>query len=281
MCSKRRTPGTGRANVGIRFRTTSRKRPCAFSPYRLLQNPWRDSGPRSRAYRLGKRVLVTHIAIDGPAGSGKTTVARAVARRLGMLYLDTGAMYRALTWLALRYGVELDDEGGLLALLKAEPIHVEADNEDNSGFRIFIGTATPSAELHLPDVTAAVSTVAAHAAIRAELVALQRAIAAREPVVMAGRDIGTVVLPNAQCKIFLTASLEARAARRGAELEANGLTVDPQEMRRAIAARDLRDTARAASPLVAAPGAVVIDSSSLRVDEVVARVVACAGATKP
>jgi len=141
-----------------------------------------------------------HVAIDGPSASGKTVVSRALAARLGILYLDTGAMYRAVAYLALRHGVELDNDAALVEMLARSSLAIVADETAPNGYRVIVNERDVSGQLTLPDVTAAVSTVAAAPAVRAALVERQRVIAASEPVVMAGRDIGTVVLPDARFK---------------------------------------------------------------------------------
>jgi cytidylate kinase len=219
-------------------------------------------------------VEYAHVAIDGPVASGKTTVARALAGRLGILYLDTGAMYRGLAALALREGASVTNEAELLELGREHPIAVKLDAAAPLGFRVFAGAREFGRELFSNDVSAVVSAVAAHPGVRAEMVKRQRAIAADGPVVMAGRDIGTVVLPHAPVKIFLTASVDARVRRRLAELGAAGVTVDPNVLRVQIAERDRLDETREASPLQPAADAILIDSSALTVDDVVARIAA-------
>ncbi|PZR57828.1 MAG: (d)CMP kinase [Candidatus Meridianibacter frigidus] len=216
------------------------------------------------------------IAIDGPAASGKTTVGRLVARRLNYLYLDTGAMYRALTALADETQTHLDNQTALVHLLEAHPMRVELDAHAAGGYRIFTGgrEVTPN-QLIAGHVTAGVSTVAAHPQVRAQMVRAQRAIAARGPVVMAGRDIGTVVLPNARVKIFLTASLEERVARRRAELEESVVRIDAARLRQEIQERDRLDESRSTAPLRQAAGAKIIDSTGMTADEVAAAIVAC------
>ncbi len=210
------------------------------------------------------------IAIDGPAASGKTTVARLVARRLHVLYLDTGAMYRALAYLALQTRTDADNGAALTRLEAAQPIAVDIDDAAPLGFRIAAGgRELTEAMLQGNDVTAIVSTVAAHAEVRSAMVAAQRSIALSGPVVMAGRDIGTVVLPNAAVKIYLTASVAARVERRRAQLERAGLNVDVHDLRQEIEERDRLDRTRAVSPLEPASDAHVIDSSDLSVQRVV------------
>ncbi len=210
------------------------------------------------------------VAIDGPAASGKTTVARATALRLRMLYLDTGAMYRALAYLALKTGTDIDNGAALVRLAEAEPIQVKLDESGPLGFRIFGGGhELRDGDLQANDVTAIVSAVAAHAGVRAAMVEAQRRIAGRGAVVMAGRDIGTVVLPMAHVKIYLTASIEARIARRRRQLEESGVNVEFHRLAQEIEERDRLDRTRAVSPLAPAPDAHIIDSSEIDAEQVV------------
>ena len=205
-----------------------------------------------------------HVAIDGPAASGKTTVARGVAQKLHALYLDTGAMYRALAYLALHSGTDVDNGNALARLARLQPIRVKLDEASPLGFRIFAAARELSDEmLQSSEVTAIVSTVAAHAEVREMMVRAQREAAEGVSVVMAGRDIGTVVLPDAELKIFLTASVAARVARRKAQLQAAGVEVDVRRLTQEIDERDRLDRTRKVSPLEPAPGAHVIDSSDL------------------
>ncbi len=212
-----------------------------------------------------------HVAIDGPVASGKTTISQILAAETGHLYLDTGAMYRAVAYLALMNGVDLDNESGLVSMLAHHTIAIVADPATTAGYRVMIDAKDTGERLFDPDVASAVSSVAALPAIRAELVQRQRAIAAQGPVVMAGRDIGTVVLPDARHKFFLTASVDERARRRQAEFHERGLNVELEQVRAQIAERDRLDSTRAASPLRAAADAVTIDSTSLQPADVVAR----------
>lgn len=213
------------------------------------------------------------IAIDGPAASGKTTVARLVADRLHVLYLDTGAMYRALAYLAVHTLTEVDNENALVRLCEQHRIRVVLDRTAQLGFRVFAAEMElTQAQLESPEVTAVVSTIAAHPCVREAMVAEQRHIAAEGSVVMAGRDIGTVVLPDAQYKVYLTASVEARVARRRAQLEAAGVDVSVHELTKEIEERDRLDENRKVSPLRKAADAVVIDSSALSVEEVVGKI---------
>ena len=212
-----------------------------------------------------------HVAIDGFVASGKTTISQILAAETGHLYLDTGAMYRAVAYLALRNGVDLDNEGALVSMLAQHAIAIVPDTAATAGYRVVIDGRGTGERLFDPDVAAVVSTVAARPGIRAELVERQRAIAAHGPVVMAGRDIGTVVLPDARHKFFLTASVDERARRRQAEFHERGLDVPFDEVRAQIVERDRLDSTRAISPLRAAPDAVTIDSTDLQPAEVVAR----------
>jgi len=221
-----------------------------------------------------------HIAIDGPAGSGKTTVAHALARRLGVLYLDTGAMYRAVALLSLRAAVDPHDEAAVLTIARERPIRVVVDETSPLGFRVFAGDHEFGAELYGNDVSRVVSVVSAYAGVRDLMVERQRAIAAEGPVIMAGRDIGTVVLPTAALKIFLTASVDERVERRLAELAARGTQVSRPELRAEIEERDRLDATRAVAPLRPAADALEIDSSGATVDEVVDRIAELARAIR-
>lgn len=209
------------------------------------------------------------IAIDGPAASGKTTVARMLAQRLGVVYVDTGAMYRALAFAALQTQTDVDNENALVRLFDHQ-IQVDLDSEARLGFRVFWKQAELSQdELESPVVTAVVSIVAAHPQVREAMVREQRRIAGAGAVVMAGRDIGTVVLPDAPYKIFLTASVAARVKRRRAQLEKAGVDVSAHELTQEIEERDRLDETRKISPLRKAADAHTIDSSDLTAEQVV------------
>lgn len=212
-----------------------------------------------------------HVAIDGPVASGKTLCGQLLAAESGRLYLDTGAMYRSVAYLALMNGVDLDNEAGLLAMLVHHEITILNDRSAPHGYRVLIDGHEMGERLFDPDVAAAVSTVAALPGIRAELVERQRKIARNGPVIMAGRDIGTVVLPDARHKFFLTASIDERARRRQAEFHERGLDVPFDEVRAQIVERDRLDMNRATSPLRAAADAITIDSTELQPEEVVSR----------
>jgi cytidylate kinase len=213
------------------------------------------------------------IAIDGPSGSGKSTVARRVAQRLGFRYLDTGAMYRALTWQALERRVDLEDAAALAEL--AERAHIEPGTNPRRPTIVIDGTNV-SAPIRSRAVTNAVSAVSAVPAVRAVLVRRQRELMADGPIVVEGRDIGTTVAPAAPLKIFLTASSETRAARRHRQLTAVGDAAGEHDTRAEIDRRDERDSRRTASPLAQAPDAVVVDSTNRTVDQVVGEVLAVA-----
>jgi cytidylate kinase len=212
------------------------------------------------------------IAIDGPAGAGKSTVAREVARRLGLRYLDTGSMYRAITWLALHAGVPLDDGEALAAL--ARRVRMEVGTDPDSPRLVLDGRDLTSA-VRGHDVTRAVSAVSAVPGVRTELVRRQREIIGAGGIVVEGRDIGRVVAPTASPKVFLTATPAVRANRRAGEEAAAGRA--PADQRAELARRDRFDATRAASPLAPADDAVHLDTSGLSVEEVVARVLRLAG----
>lgn len=214
------------------------------------------------------------IAIDGPAAGGKTTVARLVASRLAMLYLDTGAMYRALAYLALATGTEADNALALRRLCDEDGIRVVLYKTAPLGFRIFAREVElDERALHSTEITAIVSTIAAHPEVREAMVLRQRAIADDAGVVMAGRDIGTIVLPDAAVKIFLTASIAARAKRRQTQLLESGIESSLERLTKEIEERDRLDRGREVAPLVPASDAQVIDSSDMPVEEVVQRIV--------
>ena len=197
------------------------------------------------------------IAIDGPAGAGKSTIARALARRLGLEYLDTGAMYRAVTFEAMRRGMSLDDADAVAAL--AEGVELEVGEQG-----VLVEGTDATAAIRTPEVTANVSKVAANSGVRTEMRTRQQQWAAvRGGGVIEGRDIGSVVFPDAELKLYLTASPRVRAERRVAE--AGG---DVDEIERAIAARDHYDSTRADSPLTEAAGATIVDTTGLSIDEV-------------
>lgn len=209
------------------------------------------------------------IAIDGPAGAGKSTVARHLARYFGLLNLETGAMYRAFAFKALAGGVSLEDVAGLQALSSTTTIHLEPIEQGN---RVFLDGADVTGQLREPSVTDGASRVSIHPQIRAWMVRLQQELGASGGVVMEGRDIGTVVFPNADVKIFLDAAPEVRGLRRYDQLDQTAASeTQPEEVVRELRARDERDRNRADSPLKAAADAVLLDSTRLTLEEVVAR----------
>lgn len=212
-----------------------------------------------------------NIAIDGPAGAGKSTVARMVAERLGLLYIDTGAMYRAVALQALRLGLDPEDRVAMGQLV--EQVNISLVNIAGEGIRVLLNNENVTEEVRDPDVTRIVSLVASVPAVRKRLVELQRAMARRGGVVMEGRDIGTVVLPDARVKIFLTASPAERARRRREELAAKGFFVGQNQMEEEIAKRDRIDSHRETDPLLPAIDAEIIDSSSSSVEQVVKMIV--------
>ena len=213
------------------------------------------------------------IAIDGPAGAGKSTVAKAVAGALHALYLDTGAMYRAFGLAIKRMGVDIFDATAVAGCVNSVEINVAYQNGSQ---RLFIGSDDVTDLIRTPEISEAASAVSAVPEVRKRLVALQQKIAEGHSVVMDGRDIGTVVLPNATLKVYLTASAEARARRRMLELEQNGTTQPYHQVLSGIQARDDRDTHREASPLRVSDDAVVVDTSDLTLDESIEAVMALA-----
>ena len=212
------------------------------------------------------------IAIDGPAAAGKSTVGREIGIRLGYPFLDTGAIYRAMTWTALHRGVDLSDEDALSELAASLNIDVgSATPESIEPSTIFVDGIDVTRFLRQPEVEAAVSLVSRVAGVRNALVKLQRDLAGRNAVVMAGRDIGTVVLPNADLKLYLDASVEERARRRFAELSALGMDPTENDVLRDLRRRDRIDSERSVSPLRPAEDAVVLDTDGLTLEEVVQR----------
>ena len=205
------------------------------------------------------------VAVDGPSGSGKSTVSRRLAVALGAAYLDTGAMYRALTWAVLRCGVDPADPDAVLKVLGEVRIGI---GTDPAAPTVTVDGADVAGLIRGPEVTAAVSAVSAVPAVRTALVAQQRAIVAGRSggIVVEGRDIGTVVAPDAALKVYLTASPTERARRRSTENAA-----DVTDTAADLARRDRLDSTRTASPLQAAPDAIVLDTTALGIDEVVAR----------
>lgn len=212
-----------------------------------------------------------NIAIDGPAGAGKSTVAKLVAKKLGFIYIDTGAMYRAVTLQALRDGVDLHNPVALGRLAAVTPVSLQ--NSEDDRLRVFLNGEDVSEEIRSPEVSRSVSLVAMVPAVRRRMVELQKAMAGRGGVVMEGRDIGTVVLPDAPVKIFLTASMPVRAKRRREELAAKGSVISQDQMEEEIIRRDGIDSTRETDPLTQAPDAEIIDSTLFSVEQVVDMIV--------
>jgi cytidylate kinase len=208
------------------------------------------------------------IAIDGPVASGKSTVAARLAQRLGCTFLDTGALYRAVALLALERDTSPEDEQAVRALLETDPPRI-APGLKPRHYIITVGGKEVFDELFMPAVSRAVSSIAAMRSVRAFLVPVQREFADARDVVMAGRDIGTAILPDASVKFFLTATLDARVERRLQELQGQGVEIDRGALRSEIEGRDRRDRGREMSPLVKAGDAIEIDTSALAIDEVV------------
>lgn len=208
------------------------------------------------------------IAIDGPASSGKSTVAKILAKQLGYTYLDTGAMYRAATYLALRNGEDLADERAIVGQLVEHPISFGRDDEGQQ--LVFVGDVDVTHPIRDNQVTNNVSAVAALPLVREKLVDMQQLIASQGGIIMDGRDIGTVVLPNAELKIFLVASVEERAERRYKENLEKGIATDLETLKKEIADRDYKDSHRAVSPLKPAADAIHFDTTGVGIEDVAA-----------
>jgi cytidylate kinase len=222
--------------------------------------------PRSVSSLSGRKII---IAIDGPAGAGKSTIARHLARHFGLLNLETGAMYRAFAVKALRAGIPLDESEALERLAEITLIRLEPGGDEN---RVLLDGEDVTTLIRTPEVTDAASRVSVFPAVRAWMVRLQQQVGAGGGVVMEGRDIGTVVFPHAEVKIFLDAAPEVRGQRRFEQLGQSGKTptVQPEEVIRELHARDERDRNRADSPLKPAPDAVLLNSTSMSLEQAVA-----------
>ena len=209
------------------------------------------------------------IAIDGPAAAGKSTVAKIVAEKLGYIYIDTGAMYRALTFKAINNKVSLEDEESLINMLKDTVIELFPGEQ---GQLIFLDNKNVTKEIRLSEVTNSVSIVAKHKLVREEMVRRQQMFAVNGGVVMDGRDIGTHVIPTAEVKVFLLASVDERAVRRHKENIQKGFDSDLEQLKREIAARDKLDSEREIAPLKKAEDAIEIDTTSLSIHDVVDKI---------
>lgn len=210
------------------------------------------------------------IAIDGPAAAGKSTIAKIVANKLSYLYIDTGAMYRALTLIAIEKGIGVNDEQALTNVLNQVDIDLQ---QRSDGQKVFVNEEDVTEEIRNDQVTNQVSHIAKHPSIRLEMVRRQQELAKDGGVVMDGRDIGTHVLPDAEIKIFLIASVEERAKRRYKENLKKGFTANFEQLKKEIEQRDLIDSKREASPLVKAKDAIEIDTTSLSINSVVNKII--------
>ena len=213
------------------------------------------------------------IAVDGPAASGKSTLGKRVAESLGYLYFDTGVMYRAITWVALFSGTDISDELAVTALAENTFVEIETPTiDDGRGYDVIVQGHDITWEIRRPEVDASVSVVSAYPGVRSALSAQQRRIGMRGKVVMVGRDIGTVVLPEADLKIFLDASAEERARRRYLEHKSKDESVEFQQILKAVRKRDHIDSSREIAPLRPAGDAIIVDSDGLNADQVYSQV---------
>ena len=212
-----------------------------------------------------------NIAIDGPAGAGKSTIAKAVAAKLGFIYIDTGAMYRAVGLGALQRGIDSSDSEGVISILDELEITLKHTEQ---GQLVFLNGENVSEAIRMPEISVAASNVAVIPAVRLKLVELQRQLAKQADVIMDGRDIGTYVLPDAQLKIFLTAAPEARAKRRWLELTQKGVTTTFEEVFNDMTYRDKNDSGREFAPLKPAEDSVLVDSTELTLEETVEHITA-------
>lgn len=213
---------------------------------------------------------IFRIAIDGPAGAGKSTIARMAAERLGFIYVDTGAMYRAIALFCLRRGISPKDEEAVSSAVKEAQITITHVDKEQ---RVLLNGEDVSGQIRTEQVGNTASAVSAYPEVRAHLLNLQRDLAANASVIMDGRDIGTCVLPDAETKIFLTASPSVRAMRRFKELKEKGIMCNLQEIEQDIIERDQRDMTRETAPLRQAEDAVLVDGSQLTIDQVVERII--------
>ncbi|KRL08235.1 (d)CMP kinase [Liquorilactobacillus hordei] len=209
------------------------------------------------------------VAIDGPASAGKSTVAKLVAHKLNYIYCDTGAMYRAVTWAAIHDGIQLDDDESIEMILSNINIKFVPSTE---GQRVFVNETEVTTEIRMPEISNNVSTVAAQVSVRKYLTDLQQKIARTGGIVMDGRDIGTTVLPSADVKIFMVASVKERALRRYKENIEKGIQTPLEILEREIEERDRKDSTRTISPLVKAVDAVQLDTTSLTIEQVVDKI---------
>ena len=210
------------------------------------------------------------VAIDGPSGAGKSTVSRSVAKTFGFIYVDTGAMYRTIGLAAYRKGLDTKDKPSIIGILPE--LNIELKYNDENEQRMYLNGEDVSADIRLPDISMCASNVSAMPEVRAYLMDMQRQMAKRYDVIMDGRDIGTVILPDADVKIFLTASAEERAKRRYNELIAKGIETSFEEVLEDMKKRDAQDSSRKTAPLKPADDAVVLDTSDMSFDESISAV---------
>lgn len=211
------------------------------------------------------------VAIDGPAGSGKSTVSKLVAKRLGYLYVDTGAMYRAAALKALRLGMDVHDEAMMNHL--AQITNITLQQQSDGSVRVLVDGEDVTEAIRTPEVSEASSIISAHLGVREALTMKQKLLAERGGVVMEGRDVQTVVAPDAEVKVFLTASLEERAKRRWIEMRQRGIDITYQQVLQDVLERDERDSTRSVAPLRKAPDAIEIDTTNMTIDEVIDKIV--------
>lgn len=209
------------------------------------------------------------VAIDGPAGAGKSSIAKAVAKKLGFIYIDTGAMYRAAAVYAIENNIEITEDNFTEEVLNKIDISIEYNND---GQRIFLCGNDVSERIRMSDASIGASNIAVIPSVRLKLVALQRELAKKSSVIMDGRDIGTYVLPCAELKIFLTASVEERAKRRYKEMTEKGIEADFETVKNDIIYRDKNDSQREFAPLKQAEDAVLVDTSDMTIDEVINKI---------
>lgn len=210
------------------------------------------------------------IAIDGPAGAGKSTVAKLISKELGYIYIDTGAMYRAFGLYLLNNNIDVNDEDAISKVVEKVNISIEFVQGEQ---KIYLNNEDVTDKIRTPEIGGAASSCSVHKCVREKLVALQQELANKQSVVMDGRDIGSVVLPNANLKIFLTASVEVRAKRRILDYKQKGIEKSLDEMIKEIEERDYRDSHRENSPLTRVKDAILIDSSNMSIDDVVDKII--------
>lgn len=215
--------------------------------------------------------MAFNIAIDGPAGAGKSTIAKTLAKQMGYVYVDTGAMYRAMAYYFLQQGIDKTDETAITAAVDGADVTIRYEDGEQ---QVLLNGENVTGSLRTEQVGIMASGTSVYPAVRRKLVALQKKLAETTDVIMDGRDIGTCVLPNAQVKIYLTASVQTRAKRRYDELTEKGETAELAKIAADIEERDYRDMHREMSPLKQAEDAVLVDSSMLNIDEVVAKITA-------